>query len=60
MSKVAQRATEVTVHVKVGGVLLEQLDKMCAADRRDRPDFVRLLIEDEWARRAAKENGAQA
>jgi len=59
MSKAAQRATEVTVHVKVSGVLLEHLDEMCAADRRDRPEFVRLLIEDEWARRAAKKNGAQ-
>lgn len=31
----------------------DKLDEMCARDRRKAPDFIRLLIEAEWERRAA-------
>jgi predicted transcriptional regulator len=57
--KTPQRST--TVHVKISGEMLERLDKMTAADRRDRAEFMRLLVEDEWNRRQsiAKGNGAQ-
>lgn len=56
--KTRRRST--TVHVKVSGEILEKLDEMSSSDRRDRPQFMRLLIEDEWTRRqrAAAENGA--
>lgn len=55
--KTRRRST--TVHVKVSGEILEKLDEMRGADRRDRPEFMRLLVEDEWNRRQ-KGNGAQA
>src|SRR5579885_2092536 len=40
-----------TIHLKLSGELLQQLDAMAQADRRDRTDFLRLLVEDEWMRR---------
>lgn len=51
------RNRQTTVHLKFTGEVLEQLDEMAGNDRRDRPDFIRLLVEDEWKRR--KGNGAQ-
>jgi predicted transcriptional regulator len=57
--KTRRRST--TVHVKVSGEVLEKLDEMAGVDRRDRPEFLRLLVEDEWKRRqtAAAGNGAK-
>jgi hypothetical protein len=59
-SKPKRRST--TVHVKISGGILEKLDEMKEADRRDRAEFLRLLVEDEWTRRqaAAAGNGAKA
>lgn len=54
--KTRRRST--TVHLKISGEILEKLDEMSSADRRDRPDFIRLLVEDEWNRRQAG-NGAK-
>lgn len=50
-----------TVHVKLTGPLKAKLDEMAKADRREKTQLVRLLIEDEWTRRQARQkgNGAQ-
>jgi hypothetical protein len=50
-----------TLHVPISGELREKLAQMIATDRRQRTDFVRILIEDEWNRRqtAAAGNGAK-
>lgn len=51
-----------TLHVPIRGELRKKLDQMRADDRRERNDFVRLLIEDEWERRkkTAEGNGHRA
>jgi hypothetical protein len=56
-----KRRRSTTVHVKISGEVLEKLDEMSGADRRDRPEFLRLLVEDEWTRRrtVAAGNGAK-
>lgn len=46
-----------TLHVPIDGELREKLDQMKATDRRQRNDFVRILIEDEWNRREIREKG---
>ena len=34
----------------------EKLDEMCRQDRRKRPEFIRLMIEEEWMRREARKS----
>jgi hypothetical protein len=46
---------DTTVHLTMLKSLKKKLDEMARADRRDKTDFLRLLIEDEWQRRR---NGA--
>ena len=51
---------DTTVHLTMLKSLKKKLDQMASADRRDKTDFLRLLIEDEWHRRnqiAAEGNG---
>lgn len=57
-----KRRRSTTVHVKISGDILDKLDEMSGADRRDRPEFLRLLVEDEWTRRqtTAAGNGVKA
>jgi hypothetical protein len=56
--KAKTRRRSTTVHLKMSGEILEKLDEMSGTDRRDRPEFLRLLVEDEWKRRNG--NGAHA
>jgi predicted transcriptional regulator len=46
---------DTTVHVTMLKSLKKKLDQLAKADRRDKTDFIRLLIEDEWNRRNAAE-----
>ena len=48
---VVTRMSPTTVHVKLAADLKAKLDEMAKSDRREKTDFIRLLIEDEWNRR---------
>jgi hypothetical protein len=39
------------VHVTFSPEQKEKLDSMTKTDRRSQPEFIRLLVDDEWARR---------
>jgi len=48
------------IHLTIRKSLKEKLDQMAARDRRDKTDFLRLLIEDEWKRRTSADDGEAA
>jgi len=54
---VVKKMASTTVHVKLAGPLNAKLDELAKTDRRDKTEFIRLLIEDEWTRR--KSNGVK-
>ncbi len=68
MHVVSRRMANTTIHLTITKSLKEKLDQMAKSDRRDKTDFLRLLIEDEWNRRNGTEvtianlypNGADA
>jgi hypothetical protein len=61
MGSQSKQVEGTTLHVPITGELRGKLEQMIATDRRQRTDFVRILIEDEWSRRqtAAAGNGAK-
>jgi hypothetical protein len=63
----ATTRNDTTVHLTMLKSLKKKLDQLASADRRDKTEFLRLLIEDEWNRRfgssptvAQEGNGAQS
>jgi hypothetical protein len=49
---------DTTVHVSMTDDLKGRLEEMALNDQRKIVDFVRVLIDSEWKRRAAAQNGA--